>query len=83
MIVLEDVYNQNLYINENTLLEGVAVKNVYVAPDTTLLINGVVEETIYLEQNSYCEILGSINNLVYGNGTFDEDGIIKGEIKKT
>jgi hypothetical protein len=83
MIVDNEGYSENVTFSQHTLYNGVAGKNIYVNSGVVLILQGICDGNIYLNKNSFCEMNGILEgNLVYGEGTFEYNGIVKGLIIK-
>ena len=85
MIIINDIVTNDLYVTENTILYSQALFNVYVSPNVTFVVNGIVnvDTVVYLGKNSFLENNGTIHgDIVYGEGTLDNNGIVGGNITK-
>lgn len=85
MVIIDSIVTDDLYVTENTILESVAGWDVYVSPNVTFIVNGIIDEDtkVYLGKNSYLENNGTIHSdLYYGEGTFDNNGLLLGTIRK-
>lgn len=84
MIVDNDNYPTDATFTQNTKFNGITGENIYVSPGVVLILEGICNGNVYLNKNSYCEMDGIVDgDFIYGEGTFDCIGVVKGEIRKS
>jgi len=84
MIVDNDNYPTDATFTQNTKFNGITGENIYVSPGVVLILEGICNGNVYLNKNSYCEMDGIVTgDFIYGEGTFDCIGVVKGEIRKS
>ena len=84
MQVITENINNDMYIEDDTVLDGIIAGSAIVRPGKTLVVNGVVTGNVVIEENGTVELNGIVSGDVLNQGgTFTQQGVLAGNIHNT
>lgn len=81
MKVIKDRIDDDLLVDEDTVLDSVVAGSAIVSPGKKLVINGVVTGNVVIEENSVVELNGIVSGDIYNQGgEFIQKGVLAGSL---
>lgn len=81
MRVVKNQINEDLLVEEDTVLDGIVAGSAIVRPGKKLVINGMVTGNVVIEGDSEVELNGVVSGDIYNQGgILTKKGILAGTI---
>jgi len=81
MRVVKNQINEDLLVDEDTVLDGVVAGSAIVRPGKKLVINGVVTGNVVIEGESEVELNGMVSGDIYNQGgKLIKKGVLAGNL---
>ncbi len=83
MLVIKEKIENDIYIEEDTTLDGLVAGSAIVRPKQTFVINGIVTGNVVIEFGARVELNGIVSGDVFNQGgEFIRQGILSGTLHK-
>lgn len=83
MLVIKETIKSDIYIEHDTILDGIVAGSAIVRPGKNFVINGVVAGNVVIEEGASVELNGIVSGDVFNQGgVFVKQGVLTGVIHK-